>query len=126
MKKIFSKKWKGSKQPRKQRKYFKNAPLHICKKFMSVNLSKELRKKYLKRNIPIRRGDKVKVLRGQFKRKTGKVNKVILKKRKVYIDGIETIKKDGTKTFVPTNPSNLQIQELVLEDKKRKKLIERK
>lgn len=93
---------------------------------MSVNLSKELRKKYGKRNIPIRKGDKVKVLRGQFKGKTGKINKVSLKKRKVYIEGIESVKKDGTKAFVPVTPSNLQIQELILEDKKRKKLIERK
>ena len=126
MRTIFSKHWIRSKQPRKQRKYLYNAPLHIQKKMMSVNLSKELRKKYGKRNIPIRKGDKVKVLRGQFKGKTGKINKVSLKKRKVYIEGIESVKKDGTKAFVPVTPSNLQIQELILEDKKRKKLIERK
>ena len=42
MKKIFSKHWKSSKQPRKQRKYRAKAPLHIKRKLLNVNLSKEL------------------------------------------------------------------------------------
>ena len=49
MKKDFSKSWKSSRQPRKQRKYVFNAPLHIRHKLVSANLSKELRKKYGKR-----------------------------------------------------------------------------
>ena len=79
MKKIFSTSWKSSKQPRKQRKYVYNAPNHIKKKLVSTTLSKELRKNYGKRNVPIRKGDKIKVLRGQFKGKTGEVTKVDLK-----------------------------------------------
>ena len=50
MKRKFSKSWKSSKQPRKQRKYSANAPLHLKRKLLSVNLSKELRKKYGKRS----------------------------------------------------------------------------
>jgi len=126
MKIKFSKNWKGSKKPRKQRKYLYNAPLHIRKKFMSGNLTKELRKKYGKRNVPVRKGDKVKIFRGQFRGKIGKINKVDLKKCKIYIEGVEVVKKDGTKVFCPVHPSNVQIQELNLEDKKRKILIERK
>ena len=126
MKKEFSKSWKSSKQPRRQRKYRYNAPLHIKGKFMSVHLSKELREKYGKRNTAIRNGDTVKVLRGQFKGKTGKIDRVDLKKTKVYIVGIEVSKKDGTKAFCPFTPSNLIITELNLEDKKRVKSLERK
>ncbi|MCW1309534.1 MAG: 60S ribosomal protein L26, partial [Candidatus Nanoarchaeia archaeon] len=37
--KYWSKKWKSSKKPSKQRKYRYNAPLHIRRKFLSVNLS---------------------------------------------------------------------------------------
>ncbi len=125
MKKKFSKHWKSSKQPRKQRKYRKNAPLHIKRKFLSTHLSKELRKKYNKRNIPIRKGDKVKILRGQFKKKIGKVDRVLLKRQKVYIENIALTKKDGSKVPYPINPSNLIITELFLEDKKRKKVLER-
>lgn len=126
MKKKFSIKWKSSTQPRKQKKFRFNAPLHIKNKFMSVHLSKELRAKYKRRNTTVRKGDTVKILRGQFKKKSGKVDKVDLKKTKVYIQGIEVSKKDGTKAFYPFQPSNLMIIELNLDDKKRAKSLERK
>ena len=123
--KEFSKHWKSSKNPKKQRKYVANAPLHIRKKFLSTHLSKELIKKYKRRNIPIRKGDKVKVLRGQFKKRIGKIESVNFKKYRVYIEGVQHIKKDGTKIFYPVHPSNLVILELNLDDKKRKKSLER-
>jgi len=126
MKSIFSISWKSSKQPRKQRKYVFNAPSHIKKKLVSTNLSKELREKHNKRNIPIRTGDKVKILRGQFKGKTGEITKVDLKNLKVNVSNIELLKKDGNRVAYPIRPSNLMIIELKLDDKKRKKLLERK
>ena len=126
MKIKFSKCWKGSKQTRKQRKYRYNAPLHIKHKFLSTHLSKELKKKYNKRSLPIRKEDKVKIMRGQFKNKVGKVVKVLLRKTKLYIEGIENIRKDGTKSYYPIHPSNVTISELDLNDKKRKKILERK
>ena len=126
MKLKFSKTWNQSKQPRKQRKYRHNAPLHTKNKFLSAHLSKPLREKYKKRSATIRRGDTVKVLRGQFKKKTGKIDRIDLKKTKAYIAGIEVTKRDGTKTFYPFNPSNLIITELDLDDKKRVKSLERK
>jgi len=121
MKQDFSKNWKGSKQPRKQRKYLFNVPLHLRKKLISVNLAKSLREKYGKRNIPLRKGDKVKVMRGKFKGKEGKVEKVLLGELKIYITGIEIKKKDGSKVNVPLRPSNLQIIELNTEERKRLK-----
>lgn len=126
MKKKFSTKWKASKQPRKQRKYSANAPLHIRKKFVSANLSKGLRKKYGKRNFPIRKGDIVKVMRGKFKKKQGKITDVKIKISKVIVEGIQIKKKDGSKVNVRLQPSNLQIIELNLEDRKRRKALERK
>ena len=122
----FSRNWNKSKQPRKQRKYRYNAPIHIKSKFVASHLSKELREKYKKRSATIRKGDKVKILRGQFKGKEGKIERVDLKKTRVFITGIEGQKKDGTKTFYPINPSNLLITELIIDDKKRKKVLERK
>lgn len=119
MKKDFSNKWIGSKQPRKQRKYRANAPLHLRKKFVSVNLSKELRKKHEIRNAVVRKGDTVKILRGKFKGKFGKITKVFLKISKVIIEGIQTTKQDGSKVNVKMQPSNLQITSLNLEDSKR-------
>ena len=123
MKKKFSTKWKASKQPRKQRKYVANAPLHIKRKFVSINLSKELRKKHGRRNIPVRKGDVVKIKRGKFRKKQGKILEVKSKMQKITVEGIQVKKLDGSKVNVKLQPSNLQIIELNLEDKKRLKSI---
>lgn len=119
-------KWKASKKPRKQRLYRLNAPLHIKHKFLAAHLSKELRKKYGKRSIPLRKGDKIKVINGQFKKHVGKVTKVNLKKSKVHVEGADLIKKSGGKAPYPIHASNLEILELNLDDKERKKIFERK
>ncbi|OYT41773.1 50S ribosomal protein L24 [Candidatus Pacearchaeota archaeon ex4484_26] len=125
MAKKFSKKWKGSKKPAKQRKYRANAPLHIRRKFLSAHLSKELKRKYLRRSFPVRKGDTVKILKGEFKGKKAKVASLDLARLKVYLEGIQRLKKDGTKVNVNFDPSNLQIINLYLEDRKRVGALER-
>ncbi|MEK6936761.1 MAG: 50S ribosomal protein L24 [Nanoarchaeota archaeon] len=125
MKNAFSKKWISSTQPRKQRKYIANAPFNIKQKMMSSHLSEELIKKYKRRNFPVKKGDKVIIMRGQFKGKLGLINNVNLRKLRIYIDGAEMTKKDGTKSFYPIHPSNVLIKELNLEDKERKKSVEK-
>lgn len=119
MKKLFSTKWKSSKQPRKQRKYQYNAPAHIRGKFLNAPLSKELVKKHGIKRARVVVGDKVKVLSGRFKNKEGKVDIVNIKKSKVAISGIEITKKDGSKSRPLIHASNLLIIELSTEDKKR-------
>ncbi len=126
MKTKFSSSWKRSKQPRKQRKYRYNAPLHIKQKFVSAHLSKDLRKKYNRRSMNLRKGDGVKIMRGQFKNKTGKIEEVSVKKTLVYVSGIEIAKRDGTKARYPINPSNLIITNVNMDDKMRNKIIARK
>ncbi len=126
MKQRFSKSWKSSKSPRKQRKYLANAPLHLRKKFLSVNLSKELRAKYGRRNVVVRKGDLVKITRGAFKGKEGRVLRVDLKKLRVFVEGITRKKVDGSDAQIPLHPSNLQIVELNQEDEKRFKKLKAK
>lgn len=123
MKTAFSKSWNRSAQPRKQRKFRFNAPLHTRQKFVRAHLSKELREKYGKRSCSLKTGDKIKVLRGSFKGKAGKVERIDLKKSKIYITGIESVKKEGTKYLIPLEPTNLMITELNLDDKKRKDML---
>ncbi|MFA6461610.1 MAG: 50S ribosomal protein L24 [Candidatus Woesearchaeota archaeon] len=122
--KKFSTHWNKSGQPGKQRKFRYNAPLHIRQKLVHVHLSAELRKKYGTRCVQIRVGDKAKIMRGQFAKRDGKVERVFLKRERVIITGIENIKKDGTKLPVQLHPSNLLIIDLNLEDKKRKQKLE--
>lgn len=115
-----------SKKPSKQRKEIYTAPLHKRQRLLSGHLSKELAKKYGRRSIGIRKNDKVKIVRGEFKKKTGEVIKTDLKETGVQVAGIEKIKKDGTKVVPYIHPSNLIITELSLDDRKRKKALERK
>lgn len=123
--KEFSPQWKSSKKPRKQRKYLANAPLHIRKDFLKVQLSKPLRVQYKRRNVLIRSGDKVKIMRGQFYGIIGKVEEVNYTTSRVFVEGASIVKKDGSKSSYPIHPSNLQVQEMVLNDKRRIKSIER-
>ena len=117
--KTFSKSWISSKKPNKQRKYRFNAPLHIRGSFLNAHLSKELHSKYNIRAIRVRTGDKVRIMRGQFKKTEGKVEEVDMKSLKVYIAKIEHIKRDGTKARYPIEPSNLLLVELNTDDKQR-------
>lgn len=123
MKSRFTKTWKSSSQPRRQRKYRYNAPIHIKRRFLSVNLSKDLRKQYGTRNFVVKKGDKVKVLRGNHKDTEAKVTDVLIKKGIVYLAGIEATRREGAKSRIPFQPSNLQIVELDLSDKIRKEKL---
>jgi len=114
-----------SKKPSKQRKAFYQAPLHKKHKFLSAHLSKDLRKQFNKRSLPVRKGDEVKVMRGQFKGTIGKISKVDLKKLKVYVDNIKRKRVSGEEVHVPIHASNLMIINPILEDPRRKKVIER-
>ena len=124
--KKFSADWKSSTKRSKQRKYRFNAPLHIKQKLAHSHLSKDLRAKYGKRNASVRKGDKVKIMRGQFKKHEGKVERLDLKKSLVFVSGFDVTKKDGTKKLLPSHPSNLMITELNLDDKIRQQSLEGK
>lgn len=124
--KKFSIAWKASNKPGKQRKHRSNSPLSVKHKFMQAHLSKELRQKYGKRSMGLRKGDRVKVMAGKFKKHEGRVEGARLRKISVLVSGAEITKKDGTKKLVALHPSNLMITELNLDDKFRQKLLERK
>jgi len=119
MKSEFSTHWNSSKQPRKQRKYRANAPLHLKRKFLNAHLSKTLKAKYGKRSIPVRKGDEVVIMRGSFKKKMAKITSVDIKKSRVVLENINRSKKDGTKVSVFFHPSSLRLQTLTLDDKRR-------
>jgi len=125
MKRKFSKNWKNSKQPRKQRKFLAKAPIHIKRKMISSKLSKELKQKYKRRSVALRKGDKVLVMKGKFKKKEGKISEIKSKSMKVYIEGLQIKKQDGSKISIPFRASNLKIIDLNLDDKKRIKKLEK-
>ena len=108
-----------SKQPRKQRKALYNAPAHARGKHLSAALSKDLREKLGTRSLPIRTGDKVSVVRGDFKGHEGEVLSVDYNSYKVTVEEVTLSKPDGTATFLPVDPSNLVIIDADLKDNRR-------
>jgi len=113
-----------SKKPRKQRKLFYNAPLHKKRKWIAAHLSENLLLKYDKRSAPVVTGDTVKVMRGNFKGHEDKVASVHIKNQTVEVEGITTVKADGTKIARSLHASNLLITKLNLTDRWRRQKLE--
>lgn len=107
----------------KQRKRRANAPLHVLRKEVSGHLSKELRTKYKKRSISLRKGDSVVIVGGKFDKKQGKITEVNSKKGYIFVEGIQIAKKDGKISPIKVEPSNVVVLELYKDDEKRFKHI---
>ena len=114
-----------SKQPRKQRKERFNAPLHKRQKYMHSTLSKELREELGTRSAQLRRGDSVKIMRGDNAGTVGDVEEIDLKRCTVKVTGVSVFRSDGTEVPKPVHPSNLMITKLDLDDEERKKIFSR-
>lgn len=115
-----------SKKPSKQRERLFQAPYHRRGNILSAHLSSELKSSYNTRALPLRKGDTVKVLRGDHRGFEGKIAKVDRKKYRIFIEGINREKSDGTTIPVPIHPSKVEIVRLNLDDKWRKEILERK
>ena len=115
-----------SHKPGKQRKAFFNAPLHIRQKFMAAPLSRELREKYGVKRLPVRKGDVVRIMRGNWRGHEGKVVDVDLKRIRIFVEGVQIKKADGTPVYYPIHPSKVMIVKLDLSDPWRKRIIERR
>jgi large subunit ribosomal protein L24 len=103
-------KYTKTKQPRKQRKRYYNAPLHLRNRQMT------------------HKDDKVIVFRAKSEDQEikGKVLRVLPQKYSVHIEGHSKEKADGTITSFPVHPSNILITSLNLRDKKRRDIIKRR
>lgn len=93
-----------------RRKYYK-AKNHQKSKRMNVHLSKELRGKMKtrKRSALVRKGDRVRVMRGPSKGTSAKVVKVSHTKMKVYLEGVSVRNARAREVMVPLSPSNLEL-----------------
>ena len=114
-----------SKSPRKQRRRVQNATLHERKNMLKCRLDEFLQEEYGLRSLVVKKGDLVRIMRGQFRDTEGKVTEVSYKKGVVYLDNATITKADGKESSVPIHPSNLLLVKLELNDE-RKTLIEKK
>jgi len=117
---------KPVKKPRKQRKHLYNAPAHLRHKFMAAPLSQELISSKGAKALPVRKGDTVRIMRGDHTGFEGKVSRIDLKKYRIFIEGLTREKVDGTNIFVSVHPSKVMIKSLKLDDKWRQGIVERK
>jgi large subunit ribosomal protein L24 len=113
-------------KPGTQRKRLFQAPLNQRYKHFSAPLSAELKKSRSTNSLPVRAGDTVKVVRGDRKGIEGKVSKVDRKKYRLSIEGVTRDKVDGTAIPVLIHPSKVMIINLNLDDKWRRKILDRK
>jgi large subunit ribosomal protein L24 len=65
-------------------------------------------------------------MRGKHRGTVGKVEMVDLKESKVYVENLKRKKVAGTEKSIPMHPSKLMIMSLMMEDKERKKSMERR
>ncbi|KAJ2134690.1 lysyl-tRNA synthetase, partial [Coemansia sp. RSA 678] len=110
---------------RKSRKAHFTAPSHLRRKLMSASLSKDLRKKHEVRSIPVRTGDEVVVVRGQYKGREGKVSAVYRKKWVINIERLVREKVNGATVPIPVHPSNVSVTALKM-TKDREAILDRK
>jgi large subunit ribosomal protein L24 len=115
-----------TKRPSRQRKRLYDAPYHSRGHVFSAHLSSGLRSSQNFRTMTVRKGDTVKVLRGDYKGFEGKISRVDRKSYRIYVDGINREKADGSSIPVPIHPSKVEVIRLNLDDKWREKIIKRK
>ena len=115
-----------TKKPSKQRKMLYQAPHHKRGKYMAAPLSEELKARYKTNSITVRRGDTVRVMRGDRKGLEGRVMRVDRKNYRIFIEGITRDRADGTTIMIPIHPSKVMITRLNLDDKWRRRILERK
>ncbi|MDC0161471.1 50S ribosomal protein L24 [Marine Group III euryarchaeote] len=122
----------SSKQPRKQRLARYTAPYHRRHREMSSPIDKGLRERQLSRgfmyprSMPVKKGDRVMIVRGEGKSKSATaISLVDRKARKVYVEGFTYFKSDGTELQRPIDASNLVIINPDWSDIRRRKILNR-
>jgi large subunit ribosomal protein L24 len=113
-------------KPTKQRKRLYQANLNERYRRFSAPLSSNLKDSHGTNSVPVRKGDTVMIMRGDRKGSEGKVTQINRKKYQIIIEGANREKVDGTSIPVPIHPSKVMITRLNLDDKRRKKILERK
>lgn len=101
-------------------------PSHRRGKMLSAHLSDELRSKYGTRSLPLRKGDTVKIMRGEYAGVEGKVTAVYRAMGRIAVEGVTREKIAGGTAPIKIHASKVMITSLNLDDKWRLKILERR
>ncbi len=113
-------------KPTKQRKRLYQASVSERYRRFSAALSSKLKESHGTNSVPIRKGDTVMIMRGDRRNTEGKVTQIDTQKYRIFVEGANREKVDGTSIPVPIHPPKVMITRLNLDDKWRKKILERK
>ena len=100
-------------------KFYSALTAHRRAKNVASHLSEKLASELGTRSITLRKGDTVKIARGSFSGKEGKVTEIDRKSARVYVEKIIRKKSDGTELKVAISASNLIITDIDRSDRKR-------
>ena len=109
--------------PSRQRKQIYEAEGQRLRKLLAAPLSEELRKAQGRRSYPVRKGDTVKIVRGDFAGVEGKVTDIDTHGRRLFVEGVTREMTSGTSTNVSVHSSKVMITKLNLDDKWRAESI---
>ncbi len=110
-------------RPSKQRKKNYNAQGQALRKLLAASLSEELQTTQGRRSYPVRKGDTVKILRGDYAGVEGKVNDIDTRGQRLFVEGVSREMTSGTSTNVSVHSSKVMITKLNLDDKWRTESI---
>jgi large subunit ribosomal protein L24 len=116
---------KESSQPRKRRALLRSADIHARNKSLSAALSRDLKEKHSSDHVTLRKGDTVKIMRGDFKGIEGKVAKTYSKSGQITVEGVTREKLKGGTVQVKINASKVMLTSFNLDDKLRRKALEK-
>lgn len=115
----WSAEWKGSTNPSKQRKYRANAPYHQRQQFLSARLEDHVQDTVGTTSIPVRQGDRARIVRGDHSGEAGEIRDIDYDEYKVYIEGVDRETVSGSEVTIAIDPSNIIITKLNLDDDRR-------
>ena len=112
-----------SRLPRKQRRAIFVAHTAERRRRMAVLLSRELRARYGRRQIPIRKGDTARVIRGSYIGREERVAKVDRRRYAITLDNITVKTGEAKLKPLPIRTSHLVLTRLNLADAWRRRVL---
>ena len=109
--------------PRRQRRALYNAPTAERRRRMTVPLSRELRRRFQRRNVPVRKGDTVRVLSGSYAGREERVAKISRRSYSVTLENVTLKTAEEKLTPLGLRPAHLVITRLNLADPWRRRSL---
>ncbi|HTT15071.1 MAG TPA: 50S ribosomal protein L24 [Thermoplasmata archaeon] len=109
--------------PRRQRKALYSAATFERRRRMTVPLSRELRARFHRRAVAIRKGDTVRVLSGSFVGREERVARVVRRDYAVVLDNVTLKSGEDKLKPLPIRPGHLVITRLNLSDAWRRRTL---